>query len=118
ARLGEKRSAQFNSFRAPGPTVQEFAFDLQLAFEDGQLGGRRRLIDHGSIVDRNPRLQVRDVDESGTQIFSKTLNIFRPLTDGASGPRLQSPKNKNASQSKDQYHQGQCHWPGNSAGAR
>jgi hypothetical protein len=69
------------------------------------------LIDNRPIVDGDSRLQMRDVDESRTQIVAETFQIFRPLTDCARGPTFQPPKNENAGGDNDQYNENKREGP-------
>src|SRR4029077_12329027 len=53
-----------------------------------------------------------DLDESRTQIFSETFQIFSSLTDRAPGPCFQTPKDEDGRAGENQHDQRQRSGPG------
>jgi hypothetical protein len=49
--------------------MEQFVFDFDATRQDDQLAYRRRLFHVNAVIDRDPWLQMRDVDERSAQIL-------------------------------------------------
>ncbi len=87
-------------------------FDFDTSGQDDQLAYWRGLLEIDAVVDRDPRLQMRDIDERSAQIFAKPLEFARALPSGARRPALQAQKNNNDHDRNDECDQCEGHWPG------
>ena len=61
--LRDEGAVKLYPFRASGPGVEQFMFDLDLAGKDRKLSGRRGSLEVNAVVDRDPRLQLRHFHE-------------------------------------------------------
>ena len=71
--FGNECTMQFHAFGAARPRVEQFVFDFDAARQDDEFADWRRLFHVNAIIDRDAWLQMRDVDESSAQIFTKPL---------------------------------------------
>ena len=67
-------------------------FDLEASRQDDQLAHWRGLFHIDAVVDSDPRLQVRDVDESSAQILADPLEFESALPRCACRPGLDAQK--------------------------
>jgi hypothetical protein len=96
--------------------MEQFVFDFYATGQDDQLAYRRRLFHVHAVIDRDPWLQMRDVDERSAQIFAKPLQFGRALPRCARRPTLQAQEDD-----QDRHCNGECHkrqrdWPCNTIG--
>ena len=69
-------------------------FHFDLAGEDGEFARGYCLLQVDAIVDRDARLEMRDVDKGRAQILSQPLEFGRALMRASGRPTFQTPKNK------------------------
>src|SRR5947207_11226450 len=76
---------QLYPLRAPNPGMQEFVFHFDASRQHDQFAHRRGLLHIDAVVDRDARLQVRDIDESRAQSlpnFSSSAVLCRAVRAG------------------------------------
>ena len=91
--------------------MEQFVFDFDATGQDDQLGYRRRLFHVHAVIDRDPWLQMRDVDERSAQIFAKPFEFSRALPRCAIRPTLQTQEDDENRRCNDQCHKRQRDWP-------
>jgi hypothetical protein len=91
--------------------MQQFVFDFDAAGQDDQLAYRRRLFHVNAVIDRDPWLQMRDVDERSAQIFAEALQLSRALPRCARRPTLQTQEDDENRRCNDQCQKRQRDWP-------
>lgn len=95
------------------PGVREFMFHFDAARKNGQFARRGGLLEINAIVDRDARLQMRDVDENSPQIFAEPLQFSGALVRAPGRPSLEPDENENHGGGNYQYRQAQRYRPGN-----
>jgi Leu/Phe-tRNA-protein transferase len=86
-------------------------FDFDATGQHDQLAYRRRLFQVNAVIDRDPWLQMRDVDERSAQIFAEPLQVSRALPRCARRPTLQTQEDDENRRCNDQCHKRQRDWP-------
>jgi len=81
---------QLHAFRAASPRMEQFVFDFYATREHDQFAYRRRLLHVNSVINRDPWLQMRNIDERGAQILAQPLQLSRALPRCARRPTLQT----------------------------
>src|SRR5258707_1206487 len=90
-------------------------FHFDLAGEDSQFARGCCLLEVDAIVDRDARLEMRDVDKGRAQILSQSLELGRALMRGWAGPTFQAQENKDDDRRDDEGEHGQRRRPGESS---
>jgi hypothetical protein len=91
--------------------MEQFVFDFDATGQDDQLAYRRRLFHVHAVIDRDPWLQVRDVNERGAQIFAEPFQLGRALPRCPRRPTLQTQEDDENRRCNDQGHKRQRDWP-------
>jgi hypothetical protein len=91
--------------------MEQFVFDFDATGKDDQLAYRRRLFHVHTVIDRDPWLQMRYVNERSAQIFAEILQLSCALPRCASGPTLQTQEDDENRRCNDQCHKRQRDWP-------
>jgi hypothetical protein len=93
--------------------MEQFVFDFDATGQDDQLAYRRRLFHVNAVIDRDPWLQMRDVDERSAQIFAKLLQLSRALPRCARWPTLQTQEDDQDRHCNGEGQKRQRYWPCN-----
>jgi hypothetical protein len=89
-------------------------FHFHPSRENHQLGHRCCLFHVDAVVDRDARLQVRDIDESRTQIFAEAFELGGALCGGTCWPGFNAQEHKHDDRSHDERDKSESDWPGKS----
>src|SRR6266487_6903406 len=89
-------------------------FHFHPSRENHQLAHRCCLFHVDAVVDRDARLQVRDIDESRTQIFAEAFELGGALCGGTCWPGFNAQEHKHDDRSHDERDKSESDWPGKS----
>ena len=113
-----ERAVQLYALRASRPGMQQLVFDFHPAGENDEFARGRGLFQINAIVDRDTRLQMRDVDESRAHVPAQFLQPSGALGGRSRGPALYTQENNQSDCREDEHDQRYSNWPGKSAAHR
>jgi hypothetical protein len=113
-----ERAVQLYALRASRPGMQQLVFDFHPAGENDEFARGRGLFQVNAIVDRDARLQMRDVDESRAHVPAQFLQPSGALGGRSRGPALYTQENEHRGRGDDKHDQRQRRGPGDSCRVR
>src|SRR5262245_19400824 len=96
--------------------MEQFVFNFDTPSQNNEFAHGCRLFYIDTIVNRDARLHMCDVDKSAAEILAQFLELIGALSRCTGWPGFDAPKNDYDHHRDDERDQGECERPGDASG--